>query len=238
MERSHIPLNKWLMGFYLLNASKKGMSAHQLHRALGLDYKSAWFMCHRIREAMRAGDLGPLGGGGMIVEADETYYGPVDKPAVPRRLAVARSSRRHGPPTSALSSPSLSAAATSAHSMCRSPSGEVTRSSAKISPASPGCTPTKATSIPTSARRSRHRTVKHSAGEYVRYDGGVISHQYGGRLFLNLQTRNEGVYQHCKEKHFIGIWPSSISATITAWRSATATSTAPLPQSKAWKASA
>ncbi len=74
MERSHIPLNKWLMAFYLLNASKKGMSAHQLHRALNLDYKSAWFMCHRIREAMRAGGLAPMGGDGSggIVEADET----------------------------------------------------------------------------------------------------------------------------------------------------------------------
>src|SRR3984885_10362520 len=79
MERSHIALNKWLMAFYLLNASKKGMSAHQLHRALNLDYKSAWFMCHRIREAMRAGGLGPLGGGGKVVEADETYYGPIDR---------------------------------------------------------------------------------------------------------------------------------------------------------------
>ena len=78
MERSHIPLNKWLMAFYLLNASKKGMSAHQLHRALNLDYKSAWFMCHRIREAMRSGGLGPLGGEGKIVEADETYHGKAE----------------------------------------------------------------------------------------------------------------------------------------------------------------
>src|SRR6185437_15301719 len=85
MERSHIALNKWLMGFYLLNASKKGMSAHQLHRALNLDYKSAWFMCHRIREAMRAGGLGPLGGGGKIVEADETYYGNVEEPRTKRK---------------------------------------------------------------------------------------------------------------------------------------------------------
>jgi transposase-like protein len=82
MERSHIELNKWLMAFYLMSSSKKGVSAHQLHRALGLDYKSAWFMCHRIREAMRsdAGTFGPLGGEGEIVEADETYYGPVENP--------------------------------------------------------------------------------------------------------------------------------------------------------------
>ena len=78
MERSKIALHKWMMGFYLMNASKKGVSAHQLHRALGVTYQTAWFMCHRIREAMRDGGLGPLGGGGGsgIVEADETYYGP------------------------------------------------------------------------------------------------------------------------------------------------------------------
>jgi hypothetical protein len=58
-----------------LNASKKGISAHQLHRALGLTYQTTWFMCHRIREAMRDGGFSPLGGDGGIVEADETYCG-------------------------------------------------------------------------------------------------------------------------------------------------------------------
>ena len=73
-ERSHIPLNKWLMAAFLLCASKKGMSAHQMHRMLGITYKSAWFMCHRLREAMRpAHGSGPKGGEGKIVEADETY---------------------------------------------------------------------------------------------------------------------------------------------------------------------
>jgi transposase-like protein len=79
MERSHIPLHKWLMAFYLMNSSKKGVSAHQLHRALKLDYKSAWFMAHRIREAMRDGGFDPLGGDGKIVEADETYYGDIER---------------------------------------------------------------------------------------------------------------------------------------------------------------
>src|SRR5688500_15082907 len=75
MERSRIPLHKWLTAFYLMNASKKGISAHQLHRTLDIGYEAAWFMCHRIREAMRDGGLSPLGGEGKIVEADETYYG-------------------------------------------------------------------------------------------------------------------------------------------------------------------
>ena len=80
MERSHIPLNKWLMGFYLITSSKKGVSAHQLHRSLGITYRSAWFMAHRLREAMRDGGLlAPMGGEDGIVEADETYFGPVEE---------------------------------------------------------------------------------------------------------------------------------------------------------------
>jgi transposase-like protein len=78
-ERSHIPLNKWLMAAFLLCASKKGISAHQMHRILGITYKSAWFMMHRLREAMRAGHFPPLGGEGVPVEADETYVGGKEK---------------------------------------------------------------------------------------------------------------------------------------------------------------
>src|SRR5439155_1565420 len=61
-ERSHIPLHKWLLATHLVVSSKKGMSAHQLHRMLGITYKSAWFMAHRIREAMKPEKVGPLGG--------------------------------------------------------------------------------------------------------------------------------------------------------------------------------
>lgn len=75
MERSHIPLAKWVLAFHLMAASKKGVSAHQLHRMLGITYKSAWFMAHRIREAMRDDDAEPIGGNGKIVEADETFIG-------------------------------------------------------------------------------------------------------------------------------------------------------------------
>lgn len=76
MERSQIPLNTWVMAMHLMTASKKGMSAHQVHRMLGVTYRTAWFLAHRIREAMAplAFD-GPLGGEGQIVEADETYIG-------------------------------------------------------------------------------------------------------------------------------------------------------------------
>lgn len=70
-ERSHIPLNKWLLATHLMASSKKGISAHQLHRMLGITYKSAWFMAHRIREAM-APVAGGTVGGGRIVEAEDT----------------------------------------------------------------------------------------------------------------------------------------------------------------------
>lgn len=75
MERSHVPLTKWWLAMHLIGSSKKGVSAHQIHRQLGVTYKTAWFMCHRIREAVRAGKLDPMGGEGKIVEADETYFG-------------------------------------------------------------------------------------------------------------------------------------------------------------------
>jgi len=79
-ERSHIPMTKWLLATHLMCASKKGMSAHQLHRMLGLPYKTAWFMAHRIREGMRVlKPTTPLGGEGKTVEADETYIGGKEK---------------------------------------------------------------------------------------------------------------------------------------------------------------
>src|SRR5438309_6953756 len=74
-ERSHVPLSKWLAALFLLTASKKGVSAHQIHRSLAVSYKTAWFMMHRLREAMRLTSLTPIGGSGKTVEADETYYG-------------------------------------------------------------------------------------------------------------------------------------------------------------------
>jgi transposase-like protein len=85
LERSHIGLHIWLQAFYLMCASKKGMSAHQMHRMLGVTYKTAWFMEHRIREAMHDDMPAILGGDGEIVEVDETYWGNV--PGMPKRHA-------------------------------------------------------------------------------------------------------------------------------------------------------
>jgi transposase-like protein len=79
-ERSKIPLNKWLLANHMLTSGKKGTSSHQIHRTLGVTYKTAWFMTHRIREAMApAKDAGPIGGPGKSVEADETFLGKSPK---------------------------------------------------------------------------------------------------------------------------------------------------------------
>jgi transposase-like protein len=80
-ERSKVPLHKWLLASFLLCSSKKGMSAHQLHRTLGVTYKTVWFMAHRIREAMDTGYTGPLDGDNKPVEVDETYWGNNGKQA-------------------------------------------------------------------------------------------------------------------------------------------------------------
>ncbi len=75
-EKSHIPLHKWLLATHLMCASKKGISAHQLFRMLGFgSYRTAWFMAHRIREAMAETSPSPLGGPGKVIEVDETYVG-------------------------------------------------------------------------------------------------------------------------------------------------------------------
>lgn len=99
MERSHIPLTKWAMAFHLMAASKKGISAHQMHRMLKITYKSAWFMCHRIREAMTDKTPSPIGGEGKVVEADEMYHGKRETPAQLSRGRVRKPTKkgRSGP---------------------------------------------------------------------------------------------------------------------------------------------
>lgn len=81
MERSHVPVHKWLLAIHLLNQGKNGVSAHEIHRSLGVTYKTAWFLCHRIREAMIDPKPTPMGGKGKSVQADETYYGNSSKRA-------------------------------------------------------------------------------------------------------------------------------------------------------------
>ncbi len=102
MERSHTPLTSWAAAFHLYASSKKGFTATQLERILGCEYNTAWFLHHRVMEAMRRGglDLPPMGGPGKIVEADETYFGDVPEAKRPTKTTSGRSftkKGRHGP---------------------------------------------------------------------------------------------------------------------------------------------
>jgi transposase-like protein len=90
MERSHAKLTQWAAAFHLGASSKKGFSAHQLHRELDCQYNTAWFLHHRVMEAMRRGglDLPPMGGEGKVVEVDETYYGNVPEAKRPKLTSL------------------------------------------------------------------------------------------------------------------------------------------------------
>jgi transposase-like protein len=204
MERSHIALHKWVLAFHLLCSSKKGMSAHQLHRTLGITYRSAWFMAHRIRECMRAGGLAPLGGGGMIVEADETYYGRVEKPRTKRKdgtpyLKSGKSANKRpivglverGGNVRTFHVPVADGASV----------GKIVREN--IARESRLHTD-ESNLYPDIAGRwfQRHDTVKHTAGEYVRYDDDAIVHTNSAEGYFSIFKRGmRGIYQHCSEKH-------------------------------------
>jgi transposase-like protein len=92
-ERSKVPLSKWWLAIHLMASNKKGMGAHQLHRSLGVTYQTAWFIEHRIREAMRDGSLSPLGGSGCTVEIDETMLRKVE--GAPKKTPRGRSGFRN-----------------------------------------------------------------------------------------------------------------------------------------------
>jgi transposase-like protein len=202
MESSHIPLNKWMMGFYLMSESKKGMSAHQLHRALGVTYKTAWFMAHRIREAMRAGGLEPLGGKGVPVEADETYYGKVEEARVsPQRKGRPYTKRGKGGPAN--KRPII--ALVERHGRVRTfyagvADKETVTQIVRENVDRESRLHTDESRLYTGSDQhfAAHETVKHSAGEYVR--GDVHTNSAEG-YFSIFKRGMRGIYQHCGEKH-------------------------------------
>jgi transposase-like protein len=200
MERSHIALHKWLLAFHLMTASKKGISAHQLHRTLGITYRSAWFMAHRIREAMRAGGLEPLGGEGKIVEADETYYGKTEEP----RMSPQRKGRPyiHGKgPAGKRPIVSLVERGGRVRSFHVAVADKETVQGIvvdNILRESRLHTDESNLYKGSDSLFASHETVKHSAKEYVRGD----VHTNSAEGFFGLFKRGmKGVYQHCGEKH-------------------------------------
>ena len=204
MERSHAKLTQWAVAFTMAAASKKGFSAHQLHRQLGCQYNTAWFLHHRVMEAMRRGGLyAPMGGAGGsgIVEADETYYGNVD-------AANVRTTRTDGAKFT-----KKGRAANKRHVVALVERGgsvrtfhvpradgetvaaivrqNVVREARLMTDESPLYTKV-------GGEFTSHETVKHSAKEYVR--GDIHTNTIEG--FFGIFKRGmRGVYQHCAEKN-------------------------------------
>lgn len=199
MEASHIPLTVWLMAFYLMAASKKGVSAHQLHRTLEVTYKSAWFLAHRIRKAMEAGGmLEPMGGSGKVVEADETYYGPVEEARTARTRGGAYKSKKGAGPANKRTIVSLverGGSVRSFHVAFASKAIVVDIVRANVHPETR--LHTDESRLYTGALQN-HETVKHAAGEYAR--GDVTTNSVEG-VFSVFKRGMRGTYQHCREKH-------------------------------------
>lgn len=191
-ERSKVPLNKWLLATHLMCASKKGISAHQLHRMLGVTYKTAWFMAHRIREAMKPTDQGPMGGPGGTVEVDETYIGR-DKTKPKSRTPIQHMNRIvslvdrvTGRSTSVVFTESFGPG-----NVQRLLFTHIDRQSRLITDeAKPYIAPGRAFAA--------HETVNHRIKEYAR--GDVTTNTVEG--FFGIFKRGmRGVYQHCGQQH-------------------------------------
>lgn len=205
MERSHIALNKWLMAFYLMCSSKKGVSAHQLHRALGIDYKSAWFLAHRIREAMREGGFDPLGGSGSggIVEADETYYGDVPESKRRKVTTAGRPFTKRGKtgPSNKRAIVSLverGGRVRSFHPAVADGASVAAIVRENIAREARLHTDESRLYTKVGAEFAAHETVAHTHGEYAR--GDVHTNSVEG-YFSIFKRGMRGIYQHCAEKH-------------------------------------
>jgi transposase-like protein len=205
MERSHARLTQWAVAFHLGASSKKGFSAHQLHRELGCQYNTAWFLHHRVMEAMRRGglDLPPMGGEGKVVEADETYFGNVPEAKRPklttlgkpfsksphyvkgRKRAIIALVERGGEVRS-FSVPS--AHADTVVKIVRENIARETRLH------------TDESKLYTKVGRefAAHETVNHARKEYAR---GDVTTNTVESYFAVFKRGMRGVYQHCSEKH-------------------------------------
>jgi transposase-like protein len=204
MERSHAKLIQWAVAFMMAAASKKGFSAHQLHRQLGCQYNTAWFLHHRVMEAMRQGglDLPPMGGSGQVVEADETYFGNMEE----RPVTASRKGRpftkggKSGPG-------GKRAVVTLVERGGKVRSFHVPRAD-KVTVAKivrenvhhESRLHTDESRLYTGADQlfAAHETINHSRKEYAR--GDVTTNTVEG-YFSIFKRGMKGVYQHCSEKH-------------------------------------
>jgi transposase-like protein len=192
-EHARIPLNIMLQAVYLMTSSKKGVSAHQLHRILGITYKSAWFLAHRIREAMRSGDLAPFGGGGTVVEVDETFIGRVK--GAPKRRAFHHKMK-------------VLSLVDRETGRCRSMVVDNV-SAATLVPIVVANIAQEATVMTDEANAYRnlrshfagHGFTAHGAGQYVDLNDRTIHTNTIEGYFSIFKRGMKGIYQHCGQKH-------------------------------------
>jgi transposase-like protein len=197
-ERSKIPLTKWWFAMHLLGSSKKGMSSHQMHRLLGISYKSTWFMMHRIREAMRVGGLAPLGGGGGTVEVDETVFGRVQGAPKSTQKMGGRSGFRNV----ALTLVERGGSARSFHVTGTTIAELTPIIRANISREAKLMTDQAAWYPEIGREFASHDTVNHAKDEYARYEGEIVISTNTVEGYYSIFKRGmKGVYQHCAEKH-------------------------------------
>lgn len=201
MERSHAKLHQWAVGFHMAASSKKGFSAHQLHRELGCEYNTAWFMWHRIREAMRRGGLEPMGGPGKTVEIDETFIGKLEGQSNQNTKA------RKGGGASSFKNTVLTLVERGGSARSFHVAGQ------RVADVLPVIRENIAreTAIMTDEASwyrwignefASHDRVDHSDDEYVRRDGEKVITTNSVEGYYSIFKRGmRGVYQHCKEKH-------------------------------------
>jgi len=200
-ESSHVKMHLWLQAIFLMASSKKGISSNQLHRTLGVTLKTAWFMSHRIREAMRGGGLAPLGGNGQVVEADETYFGKQKTPHIsPQRGDRPYKYKAKGPrdKRAILGLIERGGSVRSFHIAQATKVNVAKLVSENISFESVLYTDESRLYPKIGKKFAEHETVRHSTGEYVR--GDVHSNTIES-YFSIFKRGMRGTYQHCAEKH-------------------------------------
>ena len=207
MESSHVPLNKWVLAFRLMASSKKGISAHQLHRTIKVTYKTAWFMAHRVREAMRVANPEPMGGEGEIIESDEAYWGPKDKDG------NGMNRRRRGKPGKGGKQAILTLVQRGGPSRSFVMESLTTKEVFKVLRENADLKSNLMTDEGTSNNWefAKHDKIKHGAKEYVRYDHTYdennklhtkkISTNTVEGFFGVFKRGMRGTYQHCGPQH-------------------------------------
>ena len=195
LERSKVPLTKWLMAAHMFNSGKNGVSAHEIHRTLGVTYKTAWFMMHRLREAMNELNPAPMGGEGQSVQADETYYGNSSK-----RAKGYRKGHRHKAGIVALVEPKGRARAFHV----KPATAKTVRNILVTNASRKSELHTDESNLYPEVGRefAGHKTVEHGShgeGFYVGKDGQTTNAVEN--FFGNFKRSMKGTYRFCSEQH-------------------------------------